>query len=165
MAYFRYFNTIGYDVRGEKNNSRINVVTNILQRVRLKLKFIEKNVFFTQHFVIDGQTPESLAYEFYGDTELHWVIMYSQMITNPYYDWPLKYFDLQKYVAKKYTNINEIHHYEDSDGYEVDFDAPGAISITNSLYEEIRNDKLRNINVIKPQNVGFIVKEFKGLLK
>jgi len=167
MAYFRYFNKINYDVRGVKNNVNIDVITNILERVRLKLNFIQSQAFFAQHFIIDGETPEFLAYKYYGDTELHWIILYSQQATNPYYDWPLTYFDLQKFVNKKYgvANINAIHHYEDADGYEVDSTASGATSVTNFIHEETLNDAKRNLTVIRSEYVSNVVNEFKKLLK
>ena len=167
MAYFRYFNKINYDVRGVKNNVNIDVITNILERVRLKLNFIQNQVFFAQHQIIDGETPEFLAYKYYGDTELHWIILYSQQATNPYYDWPLTYFDLQKFVNKKYgvANINATHHYEDADKYEVDSTASGATAITNFLYEETLNDAKRNLTVIRSEYVSNVVNELKKLLK
>ena len=167
MAYFKYFNKINYDVRGVKNNVNIDVITNILERVRLKLNFIQSQAFFAQHFIIDGETPEFLAYKYYGDTELHWIILYSQQATNPYYDWPLTYFDLQKFVNKKYgvANINATLHYEDADKYEVDSTASGATAITNFLYEETLNDAKRNLTVIRPEYVSNVVNEFKKLLK
>ena len=101
MAYFKYFNKINYDVRGIKKDSHIDRVTNILQRVRLKPEFIQNKLIFAQHFILDGETPEYLAHEFYGDSELHWIVLYGQQCTNPYYDWPLTYFILQKYTSKK----------------------------------------------------------------
>ena len=167
MAYFRYFNKINYDVRGVKNNVNIDVITNILERVRLKLNFIQNQAFFAQHHIIDGETPEFLAYKYYGDTELHWIILYSQQATNPYYDWPLTYFDLQKFVNKKYgvANINATHHYEDADNYEVDSTASGATAITNFIYEETLNDAKRNLTVIRSEYVSNVVNEFKKLLK
>ena len=167
MAYFRYFNKIGYDVRCVKNNVNIDVITNILERVRLKLNFIQHQAFFAQHFIIDRETPEFLAYKYYGNTELHWIILYSQQATNPYYDWPLTYFDLKKFVDKKYgvANINAIHHYEDADGYEVDSTAAGATSVTNFIYEETLNDAKRNLTIIRSEYVSNVVKEFKKLLK
>ena len=85
-------------------------------------------------------------------------------MTNPYYDWPLTYYDLQKYIAKKYANPNGIHHYEDADKYEVDADAPGATIITNSIYEETLNDSKRAIDIIKPVFVEQVVREFKQLI-
>ena len=180
MAYFKYFNKIGYDVRGVKNNVNFDVITNILERVRLKLNFIQHQAFFTQHHIIDGETPEFLAYRYYGNTELHWIILYSQQATNPYYDWPLTYFDLQKFVNKKYgvANINDIHHYEDVDGYEVDAtdDASciahtlctptsSVTSVTNFIHEETLNDAKRNLTIIRSEYVSNVVKEFKKLLK
>jgi hypothetical protein len=167
MAYFKYFNKINYDVRGIKNNVNVDVITNLLQRVRLKLNFIQNQAFFAQHQIVDGETPEFLAYKYYGDTELHWIILYSQQATNPYYDWPLTYFDLQKFVNKKYgvANINDTHHYEDADKYEVDSTASGATAITNFIHEETLNDDKRNLTLIRPEYVSNVIKEFKELLK
>ena len=167
MAYFRYFNQINYDVRGVKNNVNIDVITNLLQRVRLKLNFVKNQAFFAQHQIVDRETPEFLAYKYYGNTELHWVILYSHQATNPYYDWPLTYFDLKKFVIKKYgeANINDTHHYEDADKYEVDSTASGATAITKFLHEETLNDAKRNLTLIRPEYVSNVVKEFKDLLK
>ena len=119
------------------------------------------------HTIIDGETPEYLAHEYYGDAELHWVVLYAQQMTNPYYDWPLRYYDLKKFVAKKYgtANINALHHYEDADKFQVDSDAAGALAVTNFIYEETLNDAKRNINLVRPEFVPEIVTELKLLLK
>ena len=165
MAYFTYFPTIGYDVRGIKNDSSVQRITDILKRVRKKLEIINL-AFFEEYFVQDGDTPESLAHQVYDDSQLHWIILYANYMTNPYYDWPLTYFDLQKFVNKKYgvANINAIHHYEDVDGYEVDSTASGATSVTNFIYEETLNDARRNIKIIRSEYVQQIISEFKKSL-
>ena len=51
MAYFNYFKTISYDVRGEKNNSRIQLITNVLQRVRKKLE-VDNLAFYDKYFIL-----------------------------------------------------------------------------------------------------------------
>ena len=164
MAYFEYFPTIAYDVRGEKNNKRVQGITNVLVRIRKKMNVINSG-FFEQYFINDGDRADTLAHQFYGDSTLHWVIMYANYMTNPYYDWPLPYFDLQKFVAKKYPdNINGIHHYEDADGYEVDSDASGATAVTNFVYEEILNDGKRPINIIRVEYISQILQEFKTFI-
>ena len=164
MAYFSYFPTIGYNVRGEKNNERVQSITNVLVRIRKKMNVIN-SAFFEQYFINDGDRPDILAHQFYGDSTLHWVIMYANYMTNPYYDWPLPYFDLQKFVAKKYPdNINGIHHYEDADGYEVDSDASGATAVTNFVYEETLNDSKRSINIIRGEYLPQVLQEFKTLI-
>ena len=160
MAYFKYFNEIGYDLSREDEDLRIRSITNVLNRTRKKLE-ITNAAIFEQYFINDGDRADTLAYQFYDDSTLHWIIMYANYMTNPYYDWPLTYFDLQKYIAKKYDNINGIHHYEDSDGNVVD--APNTIispsgrtsgpadAITNFVYEERLNDeKLSLIHISEP---------------
>jgi len=173
MAYFSYFNKIGYDLSREDESVKLRSITNVLNRVRKKLE-ITNAAIFEQYFVNDGDRADTLAYQYYDDSTLHWIIMYANYMTNPYYDWPLTYFDLQKYVAKKYDNINGIHHYEDSDGNVVD--APNTIispsgrtsgpadAITNFVYEERLNDQKRVIDVIRVEYVEQIVTEFKELL-
>ena len=165
MAYFKYFPIIPYDIRETKNDVNIQFITNILKRVRKKLEIIN-TAFFEQYFVREGDTPESLAHQVYGDSTLHWIIMYGNYMTNPYYDWPLGYRDLQKFVNKKYgvANINNTHHYEDADKYEVDSTASGATAITNFIYEETLNDAKRSINIIKPEYTRQIISELEKIV-
>ena len=165
MAYFSYFPTIAYDVRGTKNDQNIQLITNILVRIRKKLEIINL-AFFEQYFVMEGDTPESIAHQVYGDSTLHWIIMYGNYMTNPYYDWPLGYRDLQKFINKKYgvDNVNATHHYEDADKYEVDSTASGATAITNFIHEETLNDAKRQINIIRPEYTQQIITEFKKII-
>ena len=165
MAYFKYFPTIRYDVRGTKNSRSVQLVTDILKRVRKRLDIVNR-AYFEQYFVKDSDTPESLSHQVYGDSTLHWIILYGNYMTNPYYDWPLTYIDLKKFVIKKYgvANINSTHHYEDADGYEVDSTASSATAVTNFVYEETLNDAKRTINVIKSEYTQEIVSEFKKII-
>ena len=168
MAYFKYFQRLGYDVRGVLKDVQYDSITNILRRVRMRLSLLDNTVFFAQHSIVDGETPEQLAYTFYGDPELHWIILYGQQATNPYYDWPLKYYDLSRFVSKKYENLGgpyETHHHEDADGYVVDSDASGATAISNFLYEEQLNDTKRQLSVIRPEYTGMITNELKILVR
>ncbi len=174
MAYFKYFTNISYSLSTKEETNKVQSITNVLARARKKLEITNTSI-FEQYFIKDSDRADSLAYRFYGDSTLHWIILYANYMTNPYYDWPLTYFDLQRYVAKKYDNINGIHHYEDSDGNEVD--APNTIispsgrtsgpadAITNFVYEERLNDKKRVINVIRVEYIEQIINEFKNILQ
>ena len=179
MAYFRYFPKILYDVRGVENQEQYDLVTNLLARVLVKChgyadvdgsahESLIGICEFEKHIIVDGETPEILADRFYSDSELHWIILYGNGATfqNPYYDWPVNYFDLKKFVDKKYgvANINAVHHYEDTDGYQVDSDAPTATAITNFKHEETVNDAKRVIRIIQPRYIDLVVDEFKRLM-
>ena len=179
MAYFRYFQTLAYDLRGVENNEQFDNVTNILARVLIRqhgwpdVDGSPHDVLIgacelERYFVQDSDRPDTLAYQFYGDSELHWLILYVNggTMVNPYYDWPLTYFDLMKFVDKKYgaANRNAVHHYEDANNYQVDSDAPIADAVTNVKHEEILNDSKRLIRILQQRHVGEVVDEFKKLL-
>ena len=179
MAYFRYFPKMLYDVRGVEDQERYDLVTNLLARVLVKCNGwadVDGSAHealigvceFEKHIIVDGETPEILADKFYSDSELHWIILYANgaSLQNPYYDWPMNYFDLKKFVDKKYgvANINAIHHYEDVDGYQVDSTAPTASAITNFKHEETVNDAKRIIRIIQPRYIDLVVDEFKRLM-
>ena len=59
--------------------------------------------------------PDTLAQELYGDSELDWVVLTSNNITNVRNQWPLNHDDLHSYMLEKYgseQNILGIHHSE-----------------------------------------------------
>jgi hypothetical protein len=178
MAYFKHFPKMYYDVRGSETVAQHDIVTNILARVLIKShgwanvdgSITETLIgvgYFQKHLIRDGDRPDTLAHQLYGDSELHWLLFYingSRML-NPFYDWPLTQYDLKKFITKKYgADINAIHHYKDTDGYEVDSDAAGATSVTNWIYEEELNDSKRPIRVLQESMVGLVVDEFKSLM-
>lgn len=176
MSYFSNFKIIGYDIKGVRGDKQYTSVKNILTRIRMKTGFIKNRVYYSDYNVMDGETPESLAHDFYGDSGLHWIIMYAQQVTNPYYDWPLTYHTLSKYIDKKYgAEKLSAHHWENSNGDWVN--EPGTLVgngtedvygystvTTNFQYEEKENDKRRSINLIRPEYVTSIKKEFEKLI-
>ena len=176
MAYFKYFPDTPYNLSNEKDNSKYHVITDLLVRFRKTLG-LTNAAFFEQYFIRDSDRPDTVSHMFYGDSELHWLVLYANYMNNPYYDWPLDYMDLQKYIIKKYgsSNVNDIHHYEDSEGnwvdqypqglgstgYYQDQSGQGYTPITNFLYEEQLNDKKRPIDIIRNEYVPDIIREFK----
>ena len=179
MAYFKYFPVIAYDIRGEENQVRADHVTNILARVLVKChgwsdpdgsshEALVATCEYLKHHVKDWERPDTLAHDYYGDSELHWIVLFANgnRIQYPWYDWPVTQYDLTKFVQKKYgvANVNETHHYEDEDGYQVDSTAPSATIVTNFKHEETLNDAKRSIRIMQPQYVPLVVDEFKRLM-
>ena len=179
MSYFNYFPKIGYDLRGAEDTIQLDKVTNILARVLLKHQawktvgstkdFLDSAAYFVKYVIRDGDRPDTLAHQYYGDSELHWLICYTNGINllHPLYDWPMTQYDLKKFIQKKYgnANINAIHHYKDANGYQVDSTAAGATSVTNWIYEELLNDSKRTISIMQKKYIGQVVDEFKRLMK
>jgi hypothetical protein len=178
MAYFAYFPKIYYDVRGNTKQQQFDAVTNIMARVVIKSnswkqsdenlnEFVEAANGFEKYVIKDGDRPDTVADQFYGDSELHWVVLYANgaSMQQPWYDWPMTQYDLTKFVAKKYGsgNLNATNHYS-SGGFQVDSDAAGATIVTNFGHEQTLNDAKRPIRVIGSQYVSLVVDEFKSLM-
>ena len=101
------------------NRSSVQVVTNIALRIKLTDELVNNIAVYDQYDIKDGDTPETLAFELYGDTNLHWVILHANEILDPRFDWVLSTNDLYEFAQGKYDRVNGVHHYEDSSGNEI----------------------------------------------
>lgn len=64
------------------------------------------NVFLYYNYVIkDTDKPEILAEKYYKDPEAHWVILLTNNMLDPFYDWPLTENNFQKYIIEKYGTL------------------------------------------------------------
>jgi hypothetical protein len=164
MAYFEAFPTIAYDVVGLKNYKTIR---DILTRVKVRDKVKGHHTAFEKYDVKDGETPEKVAFDNYGDVELHWIVLYFNDIVDPFYEWPLSLRDFDKWVMDKYTNPNATHHYEiaQSSGVtttmiKVESDVVGATAVSNYDYEASIQDAKKQIKLLKREFVPQVVLEF-----
>jgi hypothetical protein len=134
---------------------------------------------FDNYDVQEGETPETIAYKWFGDTEFHWVILMTNNITDRYYQWPLSQPQFQVHLEDKYGvgNIDATHHYEvsqtsgptssrdNSHLVEVNSDASGATAVTNREYEQREQDEIRQIRLLQPRYLGQFVEEFERLIR
>ena len=164
MAYFKPFPTIDYDPTG---NNTHKTIKDILIRVKIKDVVKQNRAVFSKYDVKEGQRPEDVAFEQYGDSEFHWIVLMMNEMTNPYYDWPMGLRDLERFVAAKYSDVNAIHHYEiaQSSGdtnkkIHVDSTTVGAEAITNYEYEEAVNAEKKQIRLLDPIYLNQIASEF-----
>ena len=92
--YFSFFPKLAYDLSGDKTD---NLVTDLFNRVKVREKILNQLTLYSTYDVVDGDTPESLAYKYYGSTQYHWVILLINNITDRYYDWPLTIEQFETY--------------------------------------------------------------------
>jgi hypothetical protein len=176
MAYFSQFPKGLYDLKKDGNSK---VVVDLMRRVKIKSSIIDEVSLYDLYDVIDGDTPESLAFKIYGDSELHYIILLTNNILDRYYDWPLNTVEFENFLNEKYINPDGIHHYEisqssgDTSGFspddysykiEVNSTTANAVSVTNREYEERLQDKKRQIKILNPSYIGLFIDEFKKLI-
>ena len=164
--YFENFPTISYDVTG---NKIFQTVSDILTRVVARTEVKTRDVLFTKYTVMENETPESVAYDYYGKAEYHWIVLMLNQYYDRYYDWPMTQRNLQAYVINKYSNPDGIHHYEISQKsgntntkIKVELaDEPSATSVTNYVYESELNENRKQIKLLDGTYLTSFISEFK----
>ena len=177
MSYFKRFPTIIYDM---KNDSNYKLLPDILRRVKQRNAIKSGQFVFDNYDVRDGEKPEDIAYKWFGDAELHWVILMTNNVTDRYYDWPMNSVQFQAMLEDKYDNPDGIHHYEltqdsgrtsgqgpndYSHKVEVNSDTTNASSVSNREYEEREQDKKRSIRLLNQKFLPAFIEEFDNLIK
>jgi hypothetical protein len=179
MAYFSHFPLMAYDVAGNQN---YKLLPNILKRVKLRSGLRSGSFLFDNYDVKDGENPEDIAFKWFGDAQLHWVILMTNNITDRYYQWPLTQPQFQEHLEDKYGAGNEdsVHHYENTQAsgrttsngpndfshkVECNSDDGDPDIITNRQYEQRLQDKYRSIRLLDRRFLQDFVDEFEGLIK
>ena len=166
---------MAYSIKG----TDYKLVPDILRRVKLRANIRNGMFMFDNYDVKEGETPETVAYKWFGDTEYHWVILMTNNITDRYYEWPLTQPQFHTHLEDKYGvgNIDATHHYEISQAsgpttsrdnshlVEVNSDASGATAITNREFEQRNQDKIRQIRLLDKKYLSTFVSEFEYLIR
>lgn len=113
--YFKDFPKVKYNFDGNQFNRKVTM-TDLTFRFKLR-DSIKNNLYaYYDLEVEENDTPEIASYQYYKNSEYHWLIAMANDYVDVQYDWPLNYSSLKKYLIKKYGSIEnadtEIHHYE-----------------------------------------------------
>ena len=169
--YFRKFPRVLYDAKG---NGYQTLMTDITRRVKFLDSSLLNYVSFDYYDVRDNETPEGIAYSYYGDANMHWMVILANNIVDYYTDWPMSVNQFEQYVHSKYDNVDDIHHYEypqESGDTSIVIQYPtdsatavptGATAVTNYEYEESIQNTKRRIRLIRPEYAGRIKTEFEN---
>lgn len=111
--YFSKFPKVFYQFNGTENAT---LLTNILTRVRMSDSILNNTLLYYTYDIQEGDTPEIIAEKYYGDAEKHWIVLLTNLIFDPFYEWPLNYQNFKNFIDDKYgsqaTAQTTIHHYE-----------------------------------------------------
>ena len=148
--YFENFPLIPYDSVGD---GQFKLVTNLLKRVAIRSKVKGNVALYHTYDVKEGESPEIIAHKLYADSELHWVVLLVNNITDRYHQWPKNQNQYLAYINDKYSDVDATHHYEISQTsgdttIKIDIgtdntDYPTASIVTNAEFEEELQDEKR----------------------
>tara|TARA_Y100000114_G_scaffold156838_1_gene185559 strand:+ start:1865 stop:2389 length:525 start_codon:yes stop_codon:yes gene_type:complete len=167
--YFDMIPKIYYDT---KANGQYNLLTNLMTRVKLRTDI--KNDIYTYDYynVVDGESPEIIAFKYYDNPEYHWTILVANDIIDYYEQWPMSTQKFEEFVKEKYENPQAVHHYEITQssgdttktinvGMNIT-DYGSASAISNYTYEQRLQDEKSQIRLISPRYITQFVDEFRS---
>ena len=192
MGYFRELPEIDYQSFLSDSNSSQNYlrVKNLFRRNKLRDDLQNVFTLFDKYEIVDGARPDTVAEEFYGNSELDWVVLMTANITRVRDQWPLSNRDLYKYAENKYgtTGLLDPHHYEttevkDAQGrlilpagkvVDEDFSIPNpsnkslslnpVVNVSNYEYEVRRNNEKSSIYILKPGYLQQFLNDMRNIM-
>ena len=193
-SYFRQLPDLDYP--SLKNDRRsaydYQVVKNIFKRAVLRNDVFDEVTAFTKYSVEGDERPDQVAFDFYQDPNLDWVVLTTNNIVHVRDEWPMGNQDFLTYLNAKYTaeELANIHHYEtdilrDSRGrlihpkgltvpsnYSISFLDNGVLrteskitSFTFLEHETNLNDEKRNINILKTEYLGLFLENYAEIME
>ena len=186
MSYFRELPNLEYQsfLSSRKGSDDYLLVKNIFRRVKLRDDLQNVFTIFNKYEIQEGARPDTVAEELYGSSQYDWVVLIGAGIINVRNEWPLSNGDIYRYSEQLYGNdLNDVHHYEttevkDSNGrlilpagkiVDSTFTIPNpnipiqtlnpVVGISNYEYEVIKNNKKRDIYVLKPAYLQQVIND------
>ena len=186
MSYFRELPNLEYQsfLSSRKGSDDYLLVKNVFRRVKLRDDLQNVFTIFNKYQIQEGARPDTVAEELYGSSQYDWVVLIGAGIINVRNEWPLSNGDIYRYSEQLYGNdLNDVHHYEttevkDSNGrlilpagkiVDSTFTIPNpnipiqtlnpVVGISNYEYEVIKNNKKRDIYVLKPAYLQQVIND------
>ena len=192
-SYFKQLPNLDYpSLRNDRTSVYdYEIVKNLFKRAVLRDDVYGSLVNFEKYSVKDDERPDQVAYNFYDDSNLDWVVLTTNNIVHVRDEWPMGSQDFLTYLNAKYTaaELTNIHHYEtkvirdaannliqpagiyvDSD-HSITYVDRGVTttkseitSVTFLEHETNVNDKKRNINILRRELLDTFFRDINNIM-
>lgn len=168
MNYFKYFPHVKYTLTDD-----IRTAIDITAATKVVSSVTSYQTIWYDYVIQDGERPDTVAVNVYGDVAYTWVVLVLNNIFS-LYDWPLTDSEFQAYIVEKYGSrsaASSSFYYYNAYGDIVDHATYLALDGADrgtpvSLYEvEIdRNEAKRRIRVVSANVAEQLQTELKKIL-
>ena len=110
----QYFATLPKILKTDATGQSI-LMTNLVSRSSVVPSLLNNAALFYQYDIQDTDTPESIAYKYYGESYRYWIVLFANQIIDPQWNWPMNNVVFAEYLANKYPDVDVYtvtHHYE-----------------------------------------------------
>ena len=193
-SYFKQLPELDYPSLANDRKSAYDyqIVKNIFKRAVIRNDIFDEVTAFEKYSVESDERPDQVAYNFYNDAGLDWVILTTNNIIHVRDEWPMGSQDFLTFLNEKYTDeqLSNVHHYEtkilrDSRGrliqpeglkvksnHSITFLDNGVLRTESSIkqvtfleHETDLNDAKRNINILKSEYLGLFLENFREIME
>ena len=98
-----YFDTLPRILTPDQNGNAL-LLTNILTRAKLLENLQDNPMLFYEYNIQEGDTPEIIAEKYYDDPYRYWMVLYSNNLLDPLWDWPMSARQLTVFLESKYAD-------------------------------------------------------------
>lgn len=153
VNYFKNFPVVQY---GQ------HALRNIILKSKIGKDLIQSYDAFYPYTIKTGETPTSLAYDYYGSVEYVWLIFLVNDIVDPYYDWPMSDDIFQEYITNKYGSVTEAMNLARGAYYR---NANYSYWMTKTTYENISSTERTGWTVVSNYDYELYKNEEKRKIK
>ena len=192
-SYFRQLPELDYPSLANDRNSVYDyqIVKNLFKRAVIRDDIFDEITAFTKYSVRGDERPDQIAYNFYNDSGLDWVVLTTNNIIHVRDEWPMGNQDFLTYLNEKYTEqeLANIHHYETDlirnsrgqliqpegmtvpENYSITYLDNGVLrteskitSFTFLEHETRLNDNKRNINILRQEYLTLFLEDIADIM-
>ena len=90
-------------------------VKNLFKKGALEEDILNNLALHTKYKIEGDDRPDNVAFDFYGNSNLDWLVLTCNNIVNIQSEWPLLQNDFDRFLLDKYgtyEKLNEINHYK-----------------------------------------------------
>ena len=193
-SYFRQLPQLDYPSLSNDRKSAYDyqLVKNLFKRAVLRDDVFNDVTNFEKYSVEGDERPDQVAYNFYRDSGLDWIVLTTNNIIHVREEWPMSNRDFLTYLNEKYTSeeLSNVHHYETREirdesntliqpagvrvksDYSVTYVENDTVKTESSIkmltfleHETNLNDAKRNINILKPDYVEIFLRDIKEIMR
>ena len=192
-SYFKQLPDLDYPSLANDRKSAYDyqTVKNIFKRAVIRNDIFDEVTAFEKYSVEGDERPDQVAYDFYSDAGLDWVILTTNNIIHVRDEWPMSNRDFLTYLNEKYTSeeLSNVHHYETREirdesntliqpagvrvksDYSVTYVENDTVKTESSIkmltfleHETNLNDAKREINILKVEYLEMFLRDVNDIM-
>ena len=101
----QYFNTLPKIIKTDANGHSV-ILTNLLARSSIIPSLLNNSSLYYQYDIQENDTPESIAYKYYGESYRYWIVLFANQIIDPQWQWPMNSKVFADYLNDKYPSTD-----------------------------------------------------------